>query len=230
MSQQSSTTSNQIKIKIEFREYTHLHTWAFATNVIAVFDEQLWLGVDASGREQQAQYPDQPVGAPPRWPTGQAVHTDVQDYPAGGYPRSLPEAPSPDPTVLAAQLDTISPRASGPQSVVRAIADIYRDTAPTLQVRAALLHVLARTPGLVMRGQLTDRAGRTGIAVSVDSDTRDLLIFDPHTGVLLAYEALQLTKPPGSMLPAGAVRESVLYLRSARIDQDTNVVPGTDSR
>jgi hypothetical protein len=203
--------------------YTHLRTWDFATNVLAVFDDQLWLGTDGSGREQQARYPDQPPGAVPRWPTGRAVHTDVQDFAPGGYDRSLPEAASPDPTVLAAQLDTISPRANGPQSVLRAVADLYRDSAPTIRVRAALLHLLADTPGLTLLRQVTDRAGRVGIGVSIDSDTRDLLILDPHTGVLLAYEATQLIKPPGSMLAVGAVRESVLYLGAALLDQDTHL-------
>ncbi|MEU8044900.1 hypothetical protein AB0B71_12235 [Micromonospora echinofusca] len=42
---------------------------------------------------------------------------------------------------------------------------------------------------------MTDRAGRPGVAVTFDDrehDGRSLLIFDPHTGELLAHERLTL--------------------------------------
>ncbi len=117
------------------------------------------------------------------------------------------------------QLNTIQPRANGPQSVVRAIADIYRDMAPPPPVRAAMLHLLASTGDVVYRGAVTDRAGRPGVEVSVDSDVRDTLIFDGHTGVLLAFEAVLLTQPSGLDIGPRAIRESVLYLDYGYTDQ-----------
>jgi len=208
--------------------YTHIdfRNWSFATSLLAVFDEQFWLTEDRSGREQRIRFPDQPAGTNPRWPTARPVRVDTEDFPAGGHSASLPDPPSANPGVLSAQLDTIDPRANGPQSVLRAIADLYRDTAPSTPVRAAILRLFADTPSLNPRGQLTDRAGRPGIAVSIDSDVRDLLIFDPHAGVLLAYEVTELVKPPGTILPVGAVRDSVLYLAAGRVDQyDTTPAP-----
>ncbi|MFF0740975.1 CU044_5270 family protein [Streptomyces sp. NPDC004111] len=69
--------------------------------------------------------------------------------------------------------------------------------------RAALLDVLASRPDVKYRGTVTDRAGRTGRAVYVDSDygglpTRHTLIFAPADGRLLAYEE-ELTETAGAL-------------------------------
>jgi hypothetical protein len=207
--------------------YLHTHYWALDTTAtahrttsrIAVFDEQLWIAADNSGRDRLARLPDQPAGGPLRWSTPKPGAGTNEDFPAGRHPRSLPEPPSADPDTLAAQLDTIQPRANGPQSVVRAIADIYRDTAPPKPVRAAMLRLLASVGAVTYRGRVTDRAGRPGVAVSVDSDVRDTLIFDESTGVLLAFEAVLLTQPGGLDIGPGAIRESVLYLGYGHTDQ-----------
>lgn len=53
----------------------------------------------------------------------------------------------------------------------------------------------ADLPGFVWRGQVTDRAGRTGVAVSFDDpphDEQSVLIFDPHTGELYAHELVMM--------------------------------------
>jgi hypothetical protein len=69
-------------------------------------------------------------------------------------------------------------------------------------VRAQLWRVLADLPGIAYTGRVTDRAGRTGEAFSMDFDAgfgraRDTLIVDPATGELLDYERilLALTEP-----------------------------------
>ena len=206
--------------------YIHTHNWALDTTAsanrttsrIAVFDEQLWIADDNSGRDHLARLPDQPAGGPLRWSSPKPGTAATEDFPPDGRPRSLPEAPSADPDTLAAQLNTIQPRANGPQSVVRAIADIYRDTAPPTPVRAAMLHLLASTTAVTYRGHVTDRAGHRGVAVSVDSDVRDTLIFDERSGVLLAFEAMLLTQPGGLDIGPGAIRESVLYLDFGHTD------------
>ncbi len=204
--------------------YVHTHSWALDTTAtahrttsrIAVFDEQVWFAADTSGRDQLARLPDQPAGGPLHWSTPPPGAGTIEDFLAGEGTRSLPTPPSADPDTLAAQLNTIQPGANGPQSVVRAIADIY---APPPPVRAAMLHLLAGTGDVVYRGAVTDRAGRPGVEVSVDSDVRDTLIFDGHTGVLLAFEAVLLTQPSGLDIGPGAIRESVLYLDYGYTDQ-----------
>ncbi len=196
--------------------YVHIRDWAFATPAMAVFDEQVPVAADGSGREVRQRYPDQPARPLPHPATGRPVRVETEDHPVGGYPRSLPDPPSPDPSVLAAQPDCINARANSPQSVLRAIANLYRDTASSTPVRATMLRLLAQTPGLAVDGQVTDRADRSGIAVSIDSDTPHL---DPHIGVLLADEATVLVKAPDSVLPGADVRETVVYLDAVRVNQ-----------
>src|SRR6266545_1166462 len=218
--------------------YVHTHGWALDTTAtagrttsrIAVFDEQLWIAADGSGRDQLARLPDQPAGGPLRWSTPRPGAASTEDFPAGGRARSLPQPPSADPDALAAQLNTIQPRANGPQSVVRAVADIYRDIAPGTPVRAAMLRLLASISAVTYRGHVTDRAGRNGFAVSVDSDVRDTLVFDEHTGVLLAFEAVLLTQPSRLDVGPGAIRESVLYLDYAHTDQLGALPPAVSAR
>jgi hypothetical protein len=97
--------------------YVHFRERAFATSVTAVFDEQMWVGDDGSGRDVRQRYPDQPLGATPRPAGGGPVRTDAEDFPAAGFPRGLPAPPSADPSVLATQLDQISPRRADPEGV-----------------------------------------------------------------------------------------------------------------
>ncbi|GIF95758.1 CU044_5270 family protein [Catellatospora citrea] len=59
------------------------------------------------------------------------------------------------------------------------------------QTRAEILRVLADVPGFEWRGEVTDRAGRDGVAVTFDDrvhGTQHLLIFQARTGELLAWE------------------------------------------
>jgi hypothetical protein len=80
------------------------------------------------------------------------------------------------------------------------IGDLLRETVGTPQVRAALYRVAAELIGVELRGSVTDRAGRTGTAVSMtDAQSsrgleRRTLIFDPETSALLAEEDVLLHK------------------------------------
>lgn len=63
------------------------------------------------------------------------------------------------------------------------------------QSRAEILRILADVPGFRWRGEVTDRAGRDGLAVTFDDrehGQQHLLIFHPRTGELLASELLTL--------------------------------------
>ncbi|MEU8074546.1 CU044_5270 family protein [Catellatospora citrea] len=63
------------------------------------------------------------------------------------------------------------------------------------RTRAEILRVLADVPGFQWRGEVTDRAGRDGVAVTFDDrvhGTQHLLIFQARTGELLAWELVTL--------------------------------------
>lgn len=65
---------------------------------------------------------------------------------------------------------------------------------------AAMLRVLATTPGLTSQGTVTDRAGRQAVALSVDTvhgggrPARVVLMFSPDTGSFLGEEHILTTK------------------------------------
>lgn len=80
------------------------------------------------------------------------------------------------------------------------VGDLLRETVAAPQLRAALYRVAAGLGGVELVGSMTDRAGRTGTAVSMTNDQssrgleRRVLIFDPETSVLLAEEDVLLHK------------------------------------
>lgn len=74
------------------------------------------------------------------------------------------------------------------------VGDLLRETDAAPKVRAALYRVAAGLNGVELVGSVKDRAGRSGTAVSMVNAQSSLgleqrvLIFDPHTAVLLAEE------------------------------------------
>jgi len=171
--------------------YTHvtLRIWAADDTItpptlhrdIVLFEQQSWRAPDDSGRVSITRL------------TSQGPPTGSDDYPTGAMPDTIGGALSPDPAVLAGQLNTVEPWANGPQSAIRAMAGIYRTYLPAPAVRAALLVVAANATGLLDAGTATDALGRAGLTVTVDSDnntTRDVLILD-DTGIPLAYVMTQ---------------------------------------
>jgi hypothetical protein len=84
-------------------------------------------------------------------------------------------------------------------------------------VRAAVLRFVAATPGIRLTGHVTDRAGRPGIAVSLDSDysglpTRYTLIFDEHDGRLLGDEEMLTTTAGKLNVPVPSVIGYTTYI------------------
>jgi len=142
------------------------------------------------------------------------------DYPPGETPISI-NVPSTRPEILGGQLTAHDP-ARTPQSILRGVAEIYRVHALSAAQRAAIVQVLADTDGLVERGLVTDRAGRTGLAITVDSidaggTQRDLLILDPTTGGLLEYEQILLSKPHRVDIAVPAVVAFDIFLSATRV-------------
>ncbi|MEV4497754.1 CU044_5270 family protein [Micromonospora arborensis] len=143
---------------------------------------------------------------------------EVNTYGTGELAAVIADPVPTDVNALEQALYAHQPRVNGPKSAVRAVADLYRTTEVSRDVRIAALRFLARADGVLLRGTVTDRLGRQGLAVSVDSDnggTRDLLVFDQRTGLLLAYESMFLRRPERLPVRVPAVFAYVLYL-----DQD----------
>ncbi|MFC5662958.1 CU044_5270 family protein [Kitasatospora misakiensis] len=192
-----------------------------ATSAIVVQDREVWLAADGSGRLRTASVED---GSAPTASDRAAGEDSV----LGAGVLSVPDQKwSTDPAVLATQLDRGHPAAAGPSERLVAVADVYRSQHIAPQLRAALLRVLAESPELQLDGTTTDRAGRTGVAISATTGTglprRHTLVFDPATGSLLDAEQI-LTSDPGKLnITVPAVVSYQLFLASGR-------VPTTDDR
>ncbi|MFE9253465.1 CU044_5270 family protein [Streptomyces sp. NPDC007088] len=106
---------------------------------------------------------------------------------------------------------------SGPGELFDSIAERSVDTAFTPKERSALLRVLAHTRGVAYRGAVEDRAGRSGLAFSVNSRYGGLpktqtLVFGPGDGKLRSYDE-QLTKDAGALnVRVPAVTLYITYL------------------
>jgi hypothetical protein len=203
--------------------YTYIHnqTWSRRdassgpSGQSGVRDEQLWWAADRSGRQVVAEASAVPTAGAPAATTGAPAYGAVSDYRPGEL-AVVVGSPSVDPAILASQLADYQPFTEGPQAPLRAVVQVYRYHALDAAHRAAAIRVLADTTGLRYRGQVTDPAGRTGIAISVDSDrgaTRDVAVFDPATGQLLCYERDALRRS------GDAVVEYVLFLGAGRTDE-----------
>jgi hypothetical protein len=104
------------------------------------------------------------------------------------------------PAVIAHQLDIGHPRSIGPVERFVSLTDLELNQPIPPRAQSAILRVLARSPGLIDSGKVTDRAGRPGVAVSLDSaysglPTRYTLIFNPDTGNLLGEEETLVGNP-----------------------------------
>lgn len=199
--------------------YVHLQAWAADTTATEPATEQVsrdqrrWWKRDRSGRETTTDLPQSPPAAPAPGTTG-----TVTDYPAGRLPVVIP-APSAVTPLLAVQLNEHQPFVDGPQAPVRAVVDMNKYHCLDAAHRAATLRVLADTDGLRWHGSITDRAGRPGLTVTVNSDnesTRDVMVFDPDTGRLLSYERLMPLGPATSPVRTPAVIDYVLFLHASR--------------
>jgi hypothetical protein len=191
--------------------YVRVRTWHLSVprsdqsppSVVLPTVTQSWLRSDGSGRLRRI--------------TSRMHGTNVSDTPvAAGHP--LPPL-SVNPAVLARRFGLVYPGTapSARQFVTfTAMADSQPISPP---VEAAILRLLALTPGVVNSGTVTDRNGRPGVAVSVESDYTGVeisytLVFDQSTGKLLEADQT-LTGDPGKLdVPQGAVLGYTSYLQS----------------
>ncbi|MFF0471865.1 hypothetical protein ACFYPX_31085 [Micromonospora zamorensis] len=180
------------------------------TTRIVLFEEQRWRTDDASGRVIRSRYPggNQPTD-------DSTYHPGELDGPIGPI--------TADPNALTAHIDATQPRFLGPTAVIRGLVSLLGWRTPNQAARTAVITVLRDTPGITYHGSVTDRAGRTGVGVSATSDAiRFLLILNPATGGLLAYERTALTPPPGSDRTGPRVDDYHLFLVHARATSSGN--------
>ncbi|MHA4948673.1 hypothetical protein ACX27O_15240 [Micromonospora sp. SD19] len=181
--------------------------------MVVLFEEQRWRADDASGRAIRSRYP---TG---RQPTDDSTNKPGElDGPIGPV--------AADPAALTAHINANRPRQPrflGPTAVIRGLVSLLGWRTPNQAARTAILTVLRDTPGITYHASVSDRAGRTGIGVSATSgDIRFLLIFNPTTGELLAYERAALAPPPGSDRIGPSVDDYQLFLVHSRANSSSN--------
>jgi hypothetical protein len=103
------------------------------------------------------------------------------------------------------------------------VGDLLRETVAPPDLRAALFRVAARIPGVELVGEVTDPAGRKGVAVARTSDDagfleRNELIFDPDTSELLAERQILLEPVDWIDAEPGTVIGYAVYLNSGVVD------------
>jgi hypothetical protein len=207
--------------------YVHLQRWTIDTtsSLLDLFasDEQLWWRPDATAITTRTQLPAQPSGRQAaQWLLGppDAEGTEVIHHPPGSY-SLLVERPSADVADLKRQLEIQEPASNGPQAAPRAIAAFAQFHCLDIRQRAAALYALADVEGIRWRGRTTDRAGRPGFAISVDSrpgpggSVRDVLVYN-LAGELLSHEQITLLPPLGFAVPRYTVTAYTLYLECSR--------------
>ena len=110
---------------------------------------------------------------------------------------------SSDDATLSRQLGIGQPSSNGTAGQFDSIVQAYRQMPLEPKVRAAVLRHLATLPDVKSVGAVTDRAGRPGVGLTVDSSysglpTRYMLIIDANDGKVLSYEEM-LTEDPGKL-------------------------------
>lgn len=167
------------------------HHVAFAS------ESKLWQAADGTGNQirtqLEPQYPDQE--SRDYWQRESIGRPAATGTPAPAVTPLSPEELRPlsaDPSELRERLKV----EYGAGAASKWVGTLYGQYVVPRATRAAVLRVLADVPGFRWRGQVTDRAGRNGVAVTFDDrehDQQSLLIFDPKTGELLAHELLTLS-------------------------------------
>jgi hypothetical protein len=203
--------------------FVHTRGWYLGTRVddksttsaVVPQETRVWMAEDGTGRIESRTLP--PIftddSSREAWESDGAPGADVQaqDGPLPGPPNWKPGTLSTDPDQLNVQLEHNHPAGIGPVEKIIAITDLAMEQPIQPRLQAAVLKVLANTPSIVYTGEVTDRAGRPGIAFAIDSDygglpTRYTVIFDPDNGRLLGHEQAltgsvgKLNVRPGSIV------------------------------
>jgi hypothetical protein len=104
-------------------------------------------------------------------------------------------------------------------SMFHHFSDVLREARATPEQRAAAYEALARVPGVILVGEVTDHFGRQGVAVAIDIVDNEptgflyryMLVFDPETADLLEERREVLPGNRYRNLPAGMVEAYSTY-------------------
>ncbi|HEY5261124.1 MAG TPA: CU044_5270 family protein [Solirubrobacteraceae bacterium] len=174
------------------------------TSAVVPSTTESWLAPDGSGRMRT-------VAEEP------GDHRYVDDFKLAGGHALL--RLSRDEAVLARELARGHPRSDGPVERFVALSDLANRQPIPAAVESVILRLLASTPGLINSGTVTDRAGRPGVAVSLDSaytglPNRYTWTFDRHTGALLGEEDMLIGNTGKLNVRRGAVVSYTTFLPS----------------
>lgn len=175
------------------------------TSTVVPTTTESWAAPNGSGRMRTTL--DKPGSAP----------TVIDDFNPGGNDPLL--RLTTNKTVLARELAQGHPRSDGPVERFVALTDLASQQPIPSDVEAVILRLLSTTPDLVYRGTVTDRAGRPGVAVSIDSaysggPERYTWIFSPRTGALLDEEERILGSAGKLNVRSNSVISYTIYLAS----------------
>ncbi|MBQ1020652.1 CU044_5270 family protein [Micromonospora sp. D93] len=202
--------ANKIKDAVYDRQsgrYMYHHTKLWGDPVMTSADgryhvafagaSKVWQAADGTGSQintqLEPQYPDQE--SRDYWQRKGIARPASTGTPAPKAIPLPPEALTP-PSAVPAELRKLLKVEYGGGAAGKEVSTLYSRYVVPRATRAAVLRVLADVPGFRWRGQVTDRAGRNGAAVTFDDrdhDQQSLLVFDPRTGELLAHELLTLS-------------------------------------
>ncbi|HEY5430797.1 MAG TPA: CU044_5270 family protein [Solirubrobacteraceae bacterium] len=127
---------------------------------------------------------------------------------------------------LVRRLQAAAPAGAGPATGFLGLAGLTADQPVPPEAQAAILRLLARAPGVINSGTVTDRAGRPGVAVSVDSAgsgqlVRTTLVFAAATGALLEADQTLVGDPQRSDVQQGAVLAYTTFLAAGDVGSVT---------
>jgi hypothetical protein len=196
--------------------------WRENTAAVFAIDIRRWEANDGAGRGITIDIgPDYALaGADPEHRSSDAEFaggrtTDTR-YPAGHQRSIITGPPAADKEQLARQL-AFDPMPDGPQAILRAVDELFTSFYIDLSVRKTALRVLADVNPIGYRDAVTDRLGRTGVAVTHTSNGVEYtLVFDPTTGLLLASEQRSVGAHEYLDVKPGLVRYYTLFLEQTR--------------
>jgi hypothetical protein len=171
-----------------------------------IWESEVWIGEDGGGTQRLTrvgvEFPDeesrQYYEAHPQPDWANLPETSVYPFSLEDYGQVPGEPLQTDPWQRIDQM--IGADADGNEFFYQ-IDQLYARHLVPREHRAAVLEALAEVPGGVWRGQVTDRAGRGGVAVSYDGvldggePGQHVLVFEPRTGELLSHEGIRFQTP-----------------------------------
>ena len=172
--------------------------------------DEAWIAADGSGRLLQRASSGTDViqfGSPKRAPGDPQAPPTREPWGFAGLDyQQLIHLPT-NPAVLLQWIVRRAP-SYGQQPLISEaftmVGDLLRESPAPPKLRAAMFRVVARLPGVEFVGPTRDELGRAGVAVGLASgNVRADLIFNPHTGALLADRQVSLSRKSGA--PVGTI-------------------------